>query len=232
MRRWVGIFLIPVLLAGCRETRVRDFWNTHSTDYANMEAAREQFVDYVKIASTVDEATALASLDMLFDKMKEDEVAYYTYTRWMNGIFYHPLSPYRSVAFYAKLVDRLSSDGIFLEEECIPYRQQLAWLKLNLAGDRATLPGVDLDERRTLILVLDLGCPSCREALTALSAAPEWADVRRVAIGCGHGPEPDIPGWDYYFPEDAAAVFDPEITPVYFVVSADGTVEKSYTPAL
>jgi hypothetical protein len=54
----------------------------------------------------------------------------------------------------------------------------------------------------------------------------------KVAVGLGYGPKPEVPGWEYLFPENGTTVFDMHMTPVFFVVSADGTVESGYTPAI
>jgi hypothetical protein len=233
MRRSTFIFLLLAVLAGCRENaNVADFWNTHSIDYSDIDAAQDQFAQYAEQAVAADEADALASLDVLFDRLKEDEVAYYVYTDWMDGAFYTPLSPCRNAALYGKAVDRIVSDGVLSEGEYARFLQNRKWINYNREGDTATVPGVDLDGRRTLVLLLDPGCPSCHQALTVLAENPEWADVRRVAVICAPGQDPDVPGWDYYFPEDATDVFDPSLTPMYFVISADGLVESTYQPAL
>lgn len=229
MRRLGVILLSFVLLISCREAGVKYFWDSHSIDYSDIDAAHDQFVDYAALASAADTSAALVSMDRLFDKLKEDEVAYYIYTEWVEGIFYHPFSPYRSEALYARAVERMGTDGIFSEDECVPYRQRLGWMRLNRLGGPATVPDVALDGRRTLVLVFDLGCPSCREALQTLAAEPRWAEVRRVAIGCGYGPEPEIPGWEYVRPEHFRQYFDQRVAPFWFVVSADGTVETSYS---
>lgn len=229
MRRWAAIFLLAALFAGCRNAGIRDYWRAHSLDYSDIEAAEDQFARFAEEAVAAPEADAIAALDVLFDQMKKDEVAYYIYSDWLDGAFYNPLSPCRNAALYAKAVERLTTDGILSESECAPYLQKRTWISYNQKGQPATLPDGILDGRRTLVLILDLSCPSCKEALDTLTASSEWKDVRRVAIGCGYGPRPDVPGWDYYFPEDASSVFDPRLTPVYFVVSAAGTVEISYT---
>ena len=232
MRRWSVIFLLVALFSGCREGGFKEYWNVHSIDYCDVDAAKEQFGIYAEQAVTVPKAEALASLDVLFDKLKKDEVAYYLYIGWINGAFYSLLSPCRNAALYAKAVERMSTDGILSEDECEPWLQKSRWIQFNREGAPATIPGFVQDGRRTLVLVLDLGCPSCREALTTLASDPQWTEARRIAIGCGRGPEPDVPGWGYYFPEDAADFFDPQLTPVYFVVSTEGMVEKPYTLAL
>lgn len=232
MRRMVSIFLFLTLLAGCREAGVQDFWRTHSIDYSDVNAAQDQFAIFAEKAVAAPEADALAAIDVLFDRLKEDEVAYYLYTDWIDDAFYHLLSPCRNAAVFAKAVERMAVDGILSEGECAPYLQKAGWIQFNQEGTPATLPVVVPQGMRTLVLVLDLGCPSCREALTVLAGKPEWADCRHVAIGCGPGARPDVPGWEYYFPDNATDIFDPHLTPVYFVVSPDGKVEIPYALAL
>lgn len=232
MRRWTAILLLATLLSGCREGDIRDYWNVYGIDYTDVEAAQDRFAIFAEKAVAAPQADALDAIDILFDKLKEDEVAYYLYTGWVDGAFYTPLSPCRNAALYAKAVERMTTDGILSPSACAPYIQRSRWIEYNREGAQATIPGFVPDGRRMLVLVLDMSCPTCREALTALAAAPEWADILRVAVCCGYGPQPDVPGWDYLFPENAADVFDPQMTPVYFVVSAEGTVETSYTLAL
>ena len=101
MRRLAVILLLMVSLAGCRDARVRNFWLTHDIDYSEVDSARSQFIDYAALASLADTCAARASIDRLYDKLKKDEVAYYLYTEWVEGIFYHPLSPYRSETIFS-----------------------------------------------------------------------------------------------------------------------------------
>ena len=77
-----------------------------------------------------------------------------------------------------------------------------------------------------------MSCPSCREALQKLAEDPQWNDVKKLAVCLGYGPQPSVPGWDYLSPENGDVVFDLHMTPVYFVIAADGTVEHGYTLAL
>ena len=232
MWRGAVIFLLAILMAGCRGGGIKDYWHVHSIDYSDIQAAEDQFALFAEEAVAAPEAEAMASLDVLFNKLKKDEVAYYLYTGWIDGAFYNLLSPCRNAPLYGKAVERMAADGILSGEDCERYRQKSRWIRFNREGDAATVPGDILDSRRTLVLVLDPGCPSCREALTTLAANPAWTEVRRVAVFCGPATPPDIPGWEYFFPEEAPDVFDPHLTPVYFVVSAEGTVEIPYTLAL
>ena len=228
MKRLAVIFLLLSALTGCRDARVKYFWYTHDIDYSEVDSARSQFIDYAALASLADTSVARASIDRLYDKLVKDEVAYYLYAEWVEGIFYHPFSPYRSAPIFSRAVERMGTDGIFSEDECFPYRQRLAWMRLIREGEKASVPGVSLDGRRTLVAVADLGCHSCIEALDSLATDGKWADVRRVAISCGHGPEFPLQGWERVLPERTRDVFDTRFAPFCFVVSADGVVESSY----
>lgn len=230
MKQFLSVVACVLALVSCGRQGVRTFWDTHSIDYTDVGAAEDQFADFAELAVASDPEDAVAALDALFDKLLEDEVAYYLYSEWMEGAFYSLLSPCRSAALYSKAVERLVSDGVFSMDDCQPWLQRRDWIQYNQAGQPATVPGVTSFGEETLVLVLDLGCPSCREALESVAA--EWPSLRRIAVGCGHGPQPSVEGWEYLFPENADAVFDPRMTPVYFIVSANGTVETSYSLAL
>ena len=232
MKHISTVILCLALLTGCQVPGVRDFWNTHSIDYSDIHAAEEQFADFAELAASAPDEDALAALDQLFDKLKQDTLAYYVYSEWMDGAFYNLLSPCRSAALYGKAVDRFVADGILSSDECEPFLRRREWIEYNLEGAKAIVPGLSAFDTRTMVLVLDLGCPSCREALERLSADPQWDGLKKTAIGLGFGPKPEIPGWDYLFPENGTSVFDIHMTPFYFVIAADGTVERGYALAL
>ena len=232
MKRTLTAVLCLALLAGCRAPGVGEFWNTHSIDYSDIHAAEEQFADFAELAVAAPAEDALAAMDMLFDKLKQDTVAYYVYAEWMDGAFYNRLAPCRDATLYGKAVDRFVADGILTESDYAPYLRRREWIGFNREGAKAFVPGAAPFDTRTLVLVLDLGCPSCREALEKLGTDPQWEDVRKLAVGLGFGPAPDVPGWEYLFPENGMSVFDIGMTPVYFVAAADGTVESGYALAL
>jgi len=232
MKFWFTVIPCLALFVGCQTANVSNFWNTHALDYSDIDAAQEQFADFAELAVAAPEQDALDAMDVLFDKMKEDPVAYYIYSEWMDGAFYNLLSPCRSAKLYGKAVERMVSDGILTNDEYAPFQQRLEWIQYNLEGSKAFVPGLSQIGTRTLFLVLDLGCPSCREALEKLAAEPKWSDIEKKAICLGNGPTPTVPGWEYMTLENASAVFDISMTPIYFVVAADGTVECGYTLAL
>jgi len=232
MRKLSLYILCLVLLAGCQTGNVTTFWNRHSISVDNMDAAEKQFGAFAALAASAPEKDALAAMDALFDKLKEEPVAYYIYAEWMDGAFYDILSPCRSDVLYSKVVERLVADGIFSESEYAPFLQRLEWMQYNRKGAKALVPGRSHIDTRTLVLVVNLSCPACREALETLQSAPAWSDARKIAVGLGNGPQPTVPGWEYLFPENGTSLFDIHMSPVYYVVAADGTVEQSYTAAL
>ena len=109
--------LCLALLAGCQVSDVGDFWNTHSIDCSDMRAAEDQFADFAELAVQAPESEALAAMDLLFDKLQQDTVAYYIYSEWADAAFYSPLSPCRSAVLYSKAVDRMVTDGILQDYE-------------------------------------------------------------------------------------------------------------------
>jgi len=232
MRYLLTVIPCLVLLAGCQASDVSNFWNKKSIDYSDIRAAEDQFADFAELAVSAPQQNALSAMDVLFDKLKQDTVAYYIYTNWMDGAFYNMLSPCRNVALYNKAVERIQADGILDENESSPFLKKRDWIGFNQQGTMAIVPGLSQINARTLVLVLDMGCPSCREALEKLASDSRWDGIKRIAVCLGRGPKPEVPGWEYLFPENASDVFDINMTPIYFVVAADGSVESGYTLAL
>ena len=232
MKHSAVFILCLALLTGCQASGIRGFWNDVPLLEKDLSVSEDRFATFAEQAVSAPEEDALAAMDDLFDKLKEDPVAYYIYTEWMDGSFYSPLSPCRNAVLYDKAVDRIVADGILTADECEPFLQKREWILYNREGAKATVPGISEFNARTLVLVLDMSCPSCREALQKLAEDPQWNDVKKLAVCLGYGPQPSVPGWDYLFPENGDVVFDPNMTPVYFVIAADGTVERGYTLAL
>lgn len=232
MKHVLAISLAVLVLFSCGRNGVRSFWDSRSIGYTDIHGAEDQFVQFANLAVAAPEADAFAAMDVLFDKLKQDTVGYYIYSDWMVSAFYNLLSPCRNAALFTKAVERMTTDGVVISSILEDYLRQRDWIQYNQVGQKATVPGFPVFDGRTLVLVLDLGCSSCREALETLGADPRWADARHLAVGCGYGPQPDVPGWGYVIPENATVVFDPRLTPIYFVVASDGTVEIPYTFAL
>lgn len=223
------IFLVSALfLAACQGQGLANYWNEEGIDYSDVQAAQDRFATFAELAVRAEEAEAETALDRLFDKLLDDEVAYYLYTDWMDAAFYNPLSPCRNAFLYGKVVERMVSDGVIPMNEYEFSQRKLRWINYNREGSVATVPEVDLDGRRTLVLLLDLDCPTCMESLNKISGDPVWSDVRKVAICRGFNALPEVPGWEYYLYDESADVFDPGLVPAYFVISSDSTVESGY----
>jgi hypothetical protein len=232
MKHSAVITLCLALLMGCQASGIRGYWDAFPLLEKDLSLSEDRFARFAELAVAAPQDQALAAMDILFDKLKQDTVAYYVYSEWVDGAFYNLLSPCRSVPLYNKAVERMVSDSVLQLEECEPFLQRREWMQFNQPGAPATVPGRNTFPSRTLVLVLDLSCPSCRQALERLSADPQWAEARHLAVCCGSGPLPTVSGWEYLSPENATAVFDPHLSPIYFVVAAGGVVERGYTPAL
>lgn len=229
----LGLCLLAILsLAGCRhDSTLLTYWKDVPLLEDDIRVSEDRLARFAELAVQAPEKDALSAMDLLFDRLKEDEVAYYVYIEWLDAAFYSILSPCRNAVLYAKTVDRLAADGILTGPSLEPYLRKREWIGYNLPGEPAMLPGVSVRER-TLVLVLDVGCSSCRDALILLADQPEWADVPRLAVCCGYGATPTVPGWEYITDPGTSAAFDPKLTPVFFVVAADGSVESTYALAL
>lgn len=226
MTRYAALIFSLALLMGCQGAGVKSFWKTHRINLEDIQQEEDQFASFAQLAVRSQEKDALEALDGLFDILREDEVMYYVYTDWMDAAFYSLLSPCRSAVLYSKAVERMVEDGILNGSDIDSRLQRKDWINYNTKGVKATVPGAVIREH-TLVLVLDQGCPSCKDALAKLSA--DWKGVRLLAICCGNGPLPVHPGWEYLTDNQSRVVFDPQMTPIYFVVDADGTVEIPYT---
>ena len=232
MQRFLSIVLILVLLTGCRATGIRGFWDDVTLVEDDIRESEDRFAEFAEKAVAAPEEEAPAELDNLFDRLRGDTIAHWLYSEWCESAFYSALSPCRNAALYSRAVEHIVSDSILPSDEAAPYIQKRDWMQLNRTGARAVVPGVETSGRRTLVLVLDFSCPSCREALTTLGSNPDFAGMRHVAVCSGHSQVIDIPGWEFVFPDNFSSFFDITMTPVYFVVSQDGVVEQTYTPAL
>lgn len=224
----IALFSSLAILSGCQRSGIQAYWDKYKFNFDDIQKEEDHFADFATLAINSPKKDSFKAIDRLFDKLAKDEVAYYVYTSWIDGVFYSVLSPCRNADLYSKAVDRIVTDGVLTESECEQYKRKREWIGYNQTGTPATLPGVSVNGESVLVLVLDQGCPSCRLALNSLASKPEWADIRKIAICCGYGPAPAADAWEFYLPPNASAVFDPQMTPVFFVVDEDGNVETEY----
>ena len=238
LRHVLALIFTAAVLLSCQSGKkpaatVTDYWDSHDWHLVegDISVNEDRFAAFAELAAAAPKEEAIAALGALLDTLKaEDEVAYYIYAGWAEGAFYNPLSPCRNYDLYSYAVDRIASDGILSEDECAPMLRRKHWMSLNLLGEKAVIPEADPEGRSTLVLVIDLSCPTCREALGRLT--DEWAEARHLAICCGPGNLPDVPGWDYQMETNISEWFDIHMAPVYYVIDPAGVVVQSYTPAL
>lgn len=230
MKRIAALSLVLALFAGCQDKDLRSYWDDVPLLEDNVRDSEDRFAEFAELAVKAPQEEAAAALDKLFDRLKENEVAYFVYSDWMSAAFYNPYSPCRNYFLFNRAVDRIFSDGIISEGDCPYLLQQREWMSYNLEGAKAVVPGVEPGGERTLVLVLNLSCPSCRESIEKMDKDRQWQDVRKVAVCLGFGPVPENSDWETVVrPEHAPDIFDIDMSPFYFVVGKDGTVETTYT---
>ena len=235
------------LLSGCKcsgeksQTDITSFWNGIPLLEENIQNSEDRLADFAELAVAAPEEKAKAAIDSLFLRLNEDEVAYYVYAEWFIGAFYHFLSPCRNCDLFTYTADKILQEQVLDSNILDKYERMRTACTTNRKGTQLTLPAVyDADGspidiphgQRTLFLVLDLTCPSCREALQRMEDDPKYWDAWHIAL-CSHpGPLPDTPGWTYFRVRSPEVVYDLAAAPFYFVAGADGTIEIEYTSAL
>lgn len=239
LRHVLALIFTAAALLSCQSGKkpaasVIDYWDRHDWHLdEDLDITEERFADFAELAAAAPKEEAIAALGALLDSLKaKDEVAYYIYAGWVEGAFYHPLSPCRNYDLYSYAVDRIATDGVMSSDEFAPLLRRKHWMSLNLPGEKAVIPEADPEGRNTLVLVVDLSCPTCRESLESLAALPEWGETRHVAYCCGYGNIPDVPGWEYVRLQNPDEWFDIQMTPFYYVTDPAGVVVTPYTPAL
>ncbi|MBO7638953.1 MAG: DUF5106 domain-containing protein [Treponema sp.] len=223
---------LAVLFSGCRDNSgIRSYWASHNVDVeSDFKTAESQFTDFVELASAAPEADAFAAIDMLLAKARKNEVAYLVYTEWIYRGFSSILSPCRSCPIFIHAADKILSHGILRDELAQQYDRRRAFCRYNRAGDTAVIPAPVPPSRHTLYLVVDQDCPSCKESMVRIGS---WdrPDTYLAALCYGHGPLPSVPGWDCFRLDPDQKIIDTSEAPFFFVVSEDGIVKESYTPA-
>lgn len=231
MRRFLlSLLAISAILSGCRPPAgVRGYWFDRTPDIGDIEAAEEEFADFAELAVAAPEADAFAAVDQLLRKASKDEVTYIVYTDWIERGFGLIASPCYSCPIFVHAADRIRKQKILDAYLSGEYAKRREFCLHNRAGQMAELPLELTVAKRTLFLVVDQDCPSCRKAMDRLASENEGS--RLVALCCGHGPLPNEDGWDSYRLPHDQNIFDTAQSPFYFVADADGTVVITYKSA-
>lgn len=231
--------LLVVSTVSCYTPSVKGYWEKHSPDITDISTAENEFARFAELAIASAEEDAQAEIDRLFDILKENEVAYYVYTRWVVSAFYAPLSPCRNCPLFVYSMKRILGEGIIDGYDADLYSRFVTACLTNHIGEKLQLPALFdsswkeveyLPGQPTLFLVVDLTCHSCIGALNKMSSSHSKA--RHIALCSGPGHFPEISGWEYYYAIDTDSIYDAEAAPFYFYVNSDDIVEITYTSAL
>ena len=232
------IAVLAVMLAACSpKSGLSSFWKDVdvSAVKSDFDGAKKRFTEFAELSLKAPSEEAGKALDVLFDRLAADEVAYYVYEEWCEGAFYNLLSPYRNAALFEHVAARVEADGIMTDE--LPRIQSLRrYNSLNLKGQQITLPDdLTLPDGKPLeypageevtVLVINPSCRSCLPALRTLADAPG----RHIAICFGTREVPSVPGWEYCHTAEIRRFFDTEAAPFWFAADAGGTVTIPCSP--
>lgn len=228
---------MTVLISGCRnQNGIRGYWADKSLDYDDYDAAEEQFLQFAERAVQAPKADAYDAIDRLLKKASKDTVTYLVYANFIQNAFGLLASPCHDCDILLHAADNAFSNGLLTQYATENYQVLVNFCRYNQVGQPAQIPelfngdGTAFDlplVQRTLLLVVDQNCPSCRESMQQFMT-PEWSDTWLVALCYGKGPLPVQPGWDCYkIPQDQT-ILDTRQAPYFFVTAADGTIEQSY----
>ena len=236
MKRFAVAILIASasIISGCRNNSgVRGYWSSRTLDVDNYKTAEEEFADFVELASAAPQADAFAAVDMLLKKARKDDVTYIIYADLIMRGFSSIGSPCRSCPIFLHAADNILSHGIPSGDMATRYQKRKELCLHNNVGDIAEIPKLAGNKtleltRRTLVLVVDQDCSTCRQSMERFSS-DKWDDAALVALCYGHGPLPEQPGWECYQMSRSQALLDTAEAPLFYVISPDGKVEISYT---
>lgn len=235
----IALTLFAVIAVSCKTPSVKGYWDKHTPDITNINAAEDEFAAFAELAVADDPEAAHAEIDRLFDILRKDEVAYYVYTHWVVSAFYSQASPCHSCPLFVYSMERILGDGIIDGYDAELFTRFITACKTNKPGQKAVLPTLhDTDgnivdfriEQPVLFLVVDLSCSSCMGALERMKT--QRPDARHVALCGGFGRIPDINGWEYYRTSGTDDVYDVQAAPFYFITDSEGIIEVTYTSAL
>lgn len=222
------------IISGCRNNSgVRGYWSSRTLDIDDYDAVEEEFADFVELATAAPEKDAFAAVDMLLKKARKDDVTYIIYADLIMRGFSSIGSPCRSCPIFLHAADNILSHGIPSGDISSQYRQRMNLCLHNNVGDAAEFPRlvgnatVEI-KQRTLVLVVDQDCSTCRHSMDRFSS-DKWNDTELIALCYGHGPLPERAGWKCYQISRSQSLLDTTEAPLFYVITPDGKVELSYT---
>lgn len=230
----LALIASAAIISGCRDnTGVRGYWSSRDLNLDNYAAAEEEFTDFVELAFAAPEKDAFSAVDMLLQKARKDDVTYLVYADLIIRGFSSIGSPCRSCPIFLHAADNVLSHGLPSGDMTLRYQKRRNLCLHNNVGEVAEIPELaghdSLDiSGRTLILVVDQDCSTCRQSLERFDS-DKWAGTTLIALCCGHGPIPERPGWKCYQMSRSQTLLDTRETPFFYVISLEGKVEIPYT---
>lgn len=235
MKRIEILFLAcTIIISGCRtNSGIRGYWSDRDLDLEDYPSAEEEFTDFVELASKAPEKDAFAAIDILLKKARKDDVTYIVYADLILKGFSSIASPCRSCPIFLHAADNILSHGIPSGDMTERYRKRRNLCLHNNVGDIAEIPALkdprEIEfKRRTVVLVVDQDCSSCRQSMKRFSS-DKWDGTDKIALCYGRGPLPELPGWEILQISSAQTLLDTREAPLFYVVSPEGRVEISYT---
>ena len=224
------IAVLALIVSACNNgSGLAGYWDEEgvSVTESNYRETQDRFARFAEllVAAPADEATS--ALDDLFSRLKDDEVAYYVFSEWMEGAFHNYLSPCRNAGLFATAVGHLAEDGVVSKEEVARLRKLVEMDKFNRPGDHCTVPDGAEADGAALYLVLDLDCRTCLQSLAAM--AEVHPEAEHIALCFGYSRTPEVPGWKYLRPEGMKDFFEIAAAPFWFLTDADGIVTIPYS---
>ena len=233
----LALVAAAAIFSGCRDlSGVRGYWYSRTPDISNYSAAEDEFAEFAELAVAASLKDANYAVDMLLKKAAEDEVTYYVYTDLISRAFSLIASPCHNCDIFVHAADNILSKGILSPYSSEEYRTSREFCLLNRLGEKVLLPQVIRDGapvdiplvQRTLFLVVDQDCSTCRKSMSILSR--QWSDLSLVALCYGRGPLPEEPLWDCYHISRDQKILDVRQGPFWFISSDKGTIEVTYSP--
>lgn len=229
-----------------------DFSSTQGLQ--DLKKAEKQFFDFAKKLSKADTTTAYQAMGDFMKRASVEESSYLTYYEVALACFLSPYSPAHSEGlggFIAKqaLADGIISGGQIKEaERVVKFSQrnrlgqqasEAALRSLNsalnaaLAGtpDTSIYTLLQNSQNGILLLLFDPSCRSCSELMNKVQKDPRAKNLELVAVTKNRNVNmldalaADYPQWNFYLATSQTAdSYDFSRTPLYYIISKEGTV--------
>ena len=232
------------------------YWDGHdfsSLDgFSDIKAAEDKFDGYIDLLSKVPHEEAVANLRSFLDSAAQNVVAYMVWSGWFEPYFHANQSPYKNDELFVAWLDKVLEDNVIDDGGMMEHLSQMrAVMEKNQEGSPiedvclrdctgSEFMLSEIIEKESLILLVDANCPSCISSLE--ENIKEYNNVNLIAVLVEGGsfhiqnirqqlPEDVVEKWTLVCCSNRRleeASYDVSNLPTRLVVSADGTIVKSY----